>query len=73
MGEYSLYDWTIHLDKDARDRDQYYGLVDNGGDYESVLGFSNGSSPVFALSLQPNPPNDLHSGVGSDLTFTLLE
>ncbi|XP_059590237.1 agamous-like MADS-box protein AP3 isoform X1 [Vitis vinifera] len=58
---------------DARDRDQHYGLVDNGGDYESVLGFSNGSSPVFALSLQPNPPNDLHSGVGSDLTFTLLE
>ncbi|CAK9148240.1 unnamed protein product [Ilex paraguariensis] len=57
---------------DSRDEDPHYGLVDNGGDYDSVLGFPNGGPHILALRLQPNPPNP-HSG-GSDLTtYALLE
>ncbi|KAL6995758.1 Floral homeotic protein [Sarracenia purpurea var. burkii] len=58
---------------DAIGEDPHYGLVDNGGDYESVLGYSNrGYQGILALRLQPN----LHAGAGagSDLTtYTLLE
>lgn len=58
--------------QDARQEDPHYGLVDNGGDYNSVVGFTNGGPRILALRLQPNQPN-LFSG-GSDLTtFHLLE
>ncbi|KAI5656124.1 hypothetical protein M9H77_24917 [Catharanthus roseus] len=65
---------NLLLELDARQEDPHYGLVDNGGDYNSVLGFPNGAPPrLLALRLQPNQPN-LHSGGGSDLTtFHLLE
>ncbi|KAG8377867.1 hypothetical protein BUALT_Bualt08G0078100 [Buddleja alternifolia] len=61
--------------------DPHYGLVENEGDYNSVLGFANGGSRIIALRLPPNHhPNQhhhpsLHSGGGgSDLTtFALLE
>ncbi|XP_021283648.1 floral homeotic protein PMADS 1 [Herrania umbratica] len=50
-----------------------YGLVDNGGDYDTIIGYQNGGPRIFALRLQPNHPN-LHSGGGSDLTtYPLLE
>ncbi|KAM7514091.1 hypothetical protein LguiA_003674 [Lonicera macranthoides] len=60
-----------------REEDPHYGYVDNGGDYESIIGYSShGGGPprILALRLQPNQPN-LHSGTGgSDLTtFALLE
>nr|AMM02684.1 floral homeotic protein APETALA3 [Vuralia turcica] len=54
-------------DLDTRAEDPRYGLVDNGGEYESVIGFSNLGPRMFALSLQPSHPN-AHSGTGSDLT-----
>ncbi|GAB4842102.1 Floral homeotic protein [Ancistrocladus abbreviatus] len=57
---------------DARD-DPRYGLVDNGAEYEHVLGFPHGGPSILALRLQPSDPN-LHSGAGSCLTtYTLLE
>ncbi|EOY14906.1 Floral homeotic protein DEFICIENS isoform 1 [Theobroma cacao] len=50
-----------------------YGLVDNGVDYDTIIGYQNGGPRIFALRLQPNHPN-LHSGGGSDLTtYPLLE
>ncbi|OIW14831.1 hypothetical protein TanjilG_17056 [Lupinus angustifolius] len=54
-------------DLDARAEDPRYGLVDNGGDYDSVIGFSNLGPRMFALTLQPSHPNP-HSAPGSDLT-----
>ncbi|KAK6115281.1 hypothetical protein DH2020_007550 [Rehmannia glutinosa] len=67
----------------ARQEDPHYGLVENEGDYNSVLGFPNGGPRIIALHLPPNhhhhPPNhhhhpSLHSGgAASDLTFALLE
>ncbi|GMJ02692.1 APETALA 3 [Hibiscus trionum] len=49
-----------------------YGLVDNGGDYETIIGYQNGGPRVFALRLQPSHPS-LHSGGGSEITtFPLL-
>ncbi|KAK7283390.1 hypothetical protein RIF29_12874 [Crotalaria pallida] len=54
-------------DLDARAEDPRYGLVDNGGDYDSVIGFSNLGPRMFALTLQPSHPN-AHSGTGSELT-----
>ncbi|XP_027356113.1 floral homeotic protein DEFICIENS [Abrus precatorius] len=54
-------------DLDARAEDPRYGLIDNGGEYESVMGFSNLGPRMFALSLQPTHPN-AHCGAGSDLT-----
>ncbi|KAE9586730.1 hypothetical protein Lal_00004985 [Lupinus albus] len=54
-------------DLDARAEDPRYGLVENGGDYDSVIGFSNLGPRMFALSLQPSHPNP-HTGPGSDLT-----
>ncbi|PPS05197.1 hypothetical protein GOBAR_AA15480 [Gossypium barbadense] len=50
-----------------------YGLVDNGGDYDTLIGYQNGGPRIFALRLQPNHPS-LHSGGGSDLTtYPLLD
>ncbi|XP_022752098.1 floral homeotic protein PMADS 1-like [Durio zibethinus] len=45
-----------------------YGLVDNGGDYDTLIGYQNRGPRVFALSLQPNHPNLHSAGGGSDLT-----
>lgn len=57
-------------DLDARAEDPRYELMDNGGDYESVIGFSNLGPRMFALSLQPTHPPNAHSGgaAASDLT-----
>ncbi|GFZ10412.1 K-box region and MADS-box transcription factor family protein [Actinidia rufa] len=58
---------------DAIGADPTYGLVDNEGDYDSVLAYSDGGRGILALRLQPNHHN-LHTGAGSDLTtFALLE
>ncbi|KAA8537563.1 hypothetical protein F0562_027171 [Nyssa sinensis] len=58
----------------AREEDPHYGLVENEGVYNSVLGFSHGGPSTLALRLQPNQPN-LHTGVGLDhhMTYSLLE
>nr|AGA61754.1 apetala 3 [Cornus kousa] len=60
---------------DIKGEDPHYGLVDNGGDYDSVLGFTGGAASVLALRLQPNMQlGGVHVGAGSDLTtFALLE
>nr|ASY97764.1 AP31 [Cercidiphyllum japonicum] len=55
---------------DARDEGSHFGLIDDGGDYHSVLGYQNGGTGVFGLRLQPNQPN-LHSGARSDLAHDL--
>nr|ADU15474.1 AP3 [Actinidia eriantha] len=58
---------------DAIGADPTYGLVDNEGDYDSVLAYSDGGRGILALRLQPDHHN-LHTGAGSDLTtFALLE
>ncbi|PNX98051.1 MADS-box protein GmNMH7 [Trifolium pratense] len=56
-------------DLDARAEDPRYEMMDNGGEYESVIGFSNLGPRMFALSLQPTHPNP-HNGppAASDLT-----
>ncbi|PIN10460.1 MADS box transcription factor [Handroanthus impetiginosus] len=75
---------NLVLEFDARQEDPHYGLVENEGDYNSVLGFPNGGPCIIALSLPPNHHHHhhqhnhnhpaLHSGGGSDLTtFALLE
>ncbi|KAK4387485.1 Floral homeotic protein DEFICIENS [Sesamum angolense] len=73
---------NLALEFDARQEDPQYGLVENEGDYNSVLGFPNGGPRIIALRLPPNhhPHHHhhhptLHSGGGaSDLTtFALLE
>ena len=43
-------------------------MVDNGGDYDSVIGFSNLGPRMFALSLQPSHPNPHSGAAASDLT-----
>ncbi|KAK7409939.1 hypothetical protein VNO78_00355 [Psophocarpus tetragonolobus] len=50
-------------DLDARAEDPRFALIDNGGEYESVIGFSNLGPRMFALSLQPT-----HTGSPADLT-----
>ncbi|OMO75270.1 Transcription factor, K-box [Corchorus olitorius] len=53
-----------------------YGLVDNGGDYDAIIGYQHGGPRIFALRLQPTHVThpSLHSGGGSDLTtYPLLE
>ncbi|XP_027902683.1 floral homeotic protein DEFICIENS [Vigna unguiculata] len=54
-------------DLDARAEDPRFALIENGGEYESVIGFSNLGPRMFALSLQPSHPSG-HSGPTSDLT-----
>ncbi|XP_061350825.1 floral homeotic protein DEFICIENS [Gastrolobium bilobum] len=54
-------------DLEARAEDPRFGMIDNGGEYDSVIGFSNIGPRMFALSLQPSHPN-AHDGAGSDLT-----
>nr|AUT32393.1 AP3-like protein [Cornus officinalis] len=59
---------------EIKEEDPHYGLVDNGADYDSVLGFSGGDPRIIALRLQPNLQPGLHVGAGSDLTtYALLE
>ncbi|XP_057766037.1 floral homeotic protein DEFICIENS isoform X1 [Salvia miltiorrhiza] len=60
--------------------DPHYGLVENEGDYNSMLGFRHGGPRIIALHLPPNHHHhhhhpSLHGGTGaSDLTtFALLE
>ncbi|KAG2400671.1 Floral homeotic protein [Vigna angularis] len=55
-------------DLDARAEDPRFALIENaGGEYDSVIGFSNLGPRMFALSLQPSHPS-AHSGPTSDLT-----
>ncbi|KAK4349033.1 hypothetical protein RND71_031788 [Anisodus tanguticus] len=62
---------NLLLEFDARQEDPYGGLVEQEGDYTSMLGFPNGGS-ILALRLQPNNNHHhhhhLHSGGGSDIT-----
>ncbi|KAK4351920.1 hypothetical protein RND71_027438 [Anisodus tanguticus] len=59
---------NLLLEFDARQEDPYGGLVEQGGDYNSMLGFPNGGR-ILALHLQPNNHHHhLHSGGGSDIT-----
>ncbi|XP_009619475.1 floral homeotic protein PMADS 1 [Nicotiana tomentosiformis] len=64
---------NLLLEFDARQEDPY-GLVEQEGDYNSVLGFPNGGPRILALRLQPNhqPNHHLHSGGGSDITTFAL-
>nr|AXR70625.1 MADS-box 3 [Momordica dioica] len=57
-------------DLDARAEDPRFEMVDNGGEYESVIGFSNGGPRILALRLQPTHPNPHNGGASaaSDLT-----
>ncbi|PHT51231.1 Floral homeotic protein PMADS 1 [Capsicum baccatum] len=60
---------NLLLEFDARQEDPYGGLVEQEGDYNSVLGFPNGGGArILALRLQPNHHHHLHSGGGSDIT-----
>ncbi|KAM3304595.1 floral homeotic protein PMADS 1 [Capsicum chacoense] len=60
---------NLLLEFDARQEDPYGGLVEQDGDYNSVLGFPNGGGArILALRLQPNHHHHLHSGGGSDIT-----
>lgn len=67
---------NLLLEFDARQEDPYGGLVEQEGDYNSVLGFPNGGARVLALRLQPNNHHHhhhhLHSGGGSDITTFAL-
>ncbi|XP_050229478.1 agamous-like MADS-box protein AP3 [Mercurialis annua] len=56
---------------DAREEDPQYGLVDNGGDYESVIGFQDGGARnIFALRMNPN---HLHHAPADLTTYPLLD
>ncbi|KAL6493065.1 Floral homeotic protein [Orobanche gracilis] len=70
---------NLVLEFDGMQEDPHYGLVENEGDYNSVLGFSNGGPRIVALRLPPNHHHHHHPGLhsggaASDLTtFALLE
>ncbi|XP_049390680.1 floral homeotic protein PMADS 1 [Solanum stenotomum] len=63
---------NLLLEFDARQEDPYGGLVEQEGDYNSVLGFPTGGHHILALGLQPNNNHHLHSGGGSDITTFAL-
>lgn len=64
---------NLLLEFDARQEDPYGGLVEQEGDYTSVLGFPNVGAGILALRLQPNNHHHhLHSGGGSDITTFAL-
>lgn len=72
---------NLVLDYETRNEDPQFGLVENEGDYNSIMSFANeggvGGQRILALRY-PNQyhhhhNNTLHGGAGSDLTFTLLE
>ncbi|AEE79216.1 Floral homeotic protein APETALA 3 [Arabidopsis thaliana] len=64
---------------ELRAEDPHYGLVDNGGDYDSVLGYQIEGSRAYALRFHQNhhhyyPNHGLHAPSASDIiTFHLLE
>nr|BDI08900.1 floral homeotic protein APETALA 3 [Isatis tinctoria] len=64
---------------ELRAEDPHYGLVDNGGDYDSVLGYQIEGSRAYALRFHQNhhphyPNHALHAASASDIiTFHLLE
>ncbi|KAL1534808.1 Floral homeotic protein [Salvia divinorum] len=76
------------LQFDARQEDPHYGLVENEGDYNSMLGFPHGGPRIIAVRLPPNNHHphphhhhhhhhhhhpSLHSGTAaSDLTTFAL-
>ncbi|GER32043.1 MADS box transcription factor [Striga asiatica] len=66
---------TLAHEYDARQEDPHYGLVENEGDYNTIIGYPNRMPPrLITFRLPLNHPANLHSGGGSDLTtFTLLE
>nr|AAP93897.1 APETALA3-1 [Brassica napus] len=65
--------------KELRAEDPHYGLVDKGGDYDSVLGYQIEGSRAYALRYHQNhhhhyPNHTLHAPSASDIiTFHLLE
>ncbi|CAK7346285.1 unnamed protein product [Dovyalis caffra] len=61
---------VIHERAEAMDEDPY-GLVDNGGDYNSVMKFRNEGPCILALRLEPNLPN-LHREAPDLTTNPLL-
>nr|ABD78317.1 Def-like protein [Primula vulgaris]ABD78319.1 Def-like protein [Primula vulgaris] len=64
---------TLLLEFDAREEDPHYGLVDNGGDYDSVIGYTNEGEPrMLSLRLQPNHHNLASGGGGNGLTTYAL-
>ncbi|KAL3340873.1 hypothetical protein AABB24_029162 [Solanum stoloniferum] len=65
---------NLLLEFDARQENPYGGLVEQEGDYNSVLGFPTGVPHILALRLQPNNNHHhhLHSGGGSDITTFAL-
>ncbi|KAL8459083.1 hypothetical protein ACS0TY_036528 [Phlomoides rotata] len=72
---------SLVLEFDARQEDPHYGLVENEGDYNSVLGFPHGGPRIIALRVPPNHHHQhqhqhhpsLHSGASDLTTFALLE
>ncbi|XP_073306532.1 floral homeotic protein DEFICIENS-like [Primulina huaijiensis] len=58
-----------------RQDDPHYALVENEGDYNSVIGFTNGGQQIVALRLPTNHHPYLPSGEGSGrrATFDLLD
>ncbi|KHN45898.1 Floral homeotic protein DEFICIENS [Glycine soja] len=65
--EKEVHNRLLH-DLDAKAEDPRFALIDNGGEYESVIGFSNLGPRMFALSIQPSHPSAHSGGAGSDLT-----
>ncbi|XP_051150905.1 floral homeotic protein DEFICIENS-like [Andrographis paniculata] len=71
---------NLLLQFEARQEDPQYGLVENDGDYNSVLGFPNGVGPrIVALHLPPDHHHHHHhsaamqSGASDLTTFALLD
>ncbi|KAG5250385.1 MADS-box protein [Salix suchowensis] len=63
----------IETSKKKRWMKIHTAFVDNGGDYNSVMGFRNEGPCIFAMRLQSNQP-DLHKETGPTLTaYPLLE
>ncbi|KAM7251894.1 hypothetical protein ACFE04_023777 [Oxalis oulophora] len=50
------------LDIEAKCEDPQYGLVDNGGDYESAVALANGASNLYAFRLHHNANLGHHHG-----------
>ncbi|KAK4859817.1 hypothetical protein QYF36_012388 [Acer negundo] len=56
------------------EEDSHYGLVDDGGEYGSVIQFQHSGQGLFAIHLQPNGGVGGSGGSGSDIKiYPLLE
>ncbi|KAK0576533.1 hypothetical protein LWI29_019183 [Acer saccharum] len=56
------------------EEDPHYGLVDDGGEYGSVIQFQHSGQDLFAIRLQPNGGVGGGGGSGSDIKiYPLLE